>query len=183
MPRTSPAPKVETMTFRLEPALKAAFVRIAGEELRELVRERVERKLASRSAQSELVTGGERLDRPGYFFQPTVVAGLAPDEELVAQETFGPVFTVQPFKQEADAVAMANSTPYGLAASVWTRDVGRAIRVGRALKAGTVWINDHLNLSAEVPVTGFGQSGFGAENGEQGLLNLTRLKHLAIAHR
>jgi betaine-aldehyde dehydrogenase len=146
-------------------------------------RERVERKLASRSAQSEIVTGGERLDRPGYFFLPTVVAGLGPDEELVAQETFGPVFTVQPFKQEADAVAMANSTSYGLAASVWTRDVGRAIRVGRALKAGTVWINDHLNLSAEVPVTGFGQSGFGSENGEQGLLNLTRLKHLAIAHR
>jgi betaine-aldehyde dehydrogenase len=146
-------------------------------------RERVERKLASRSAQSEIVTGGDRLDRPGYFFLPTVVAGLGPDEELVAQETFGPVFTVQPFKQEEDAVAMANSTPYGLAASVWTRDVGRAIRVGRALKAGTVWINDHLNLSAEVPVTGFGQSGFGSENGEQGLLNLTRLKHLAIAHR
>jgi betaine-aldehyde dehydrogenase len=145
-------------------------------------RDRVERKLASRSARSDIVTGGVRPDRPGYFFLPTVVTGLDPDEELVAQETFGPVFTVQPFKHEADAVAMANSTPYGLAASVWTRDVGRAIRVGKALKAGTVWINDHLNLSAETPVTGFGQSGFGSENGEQGLLNLTRLKHLAIAH-
>ena len=146
-------------------------------------RERVEAKLASRSEASEIVTGGGRPDRPGYFLEPTVVTRLRPDEELVTQETFGPVFTVQPFRDEADAVAMANATPYGLAASVWTHDVGRAIRVGKALSAGTVWINDHLNLSAEVPVTGFGQSGFGTENGEQGLLHLTRLKHLAIAHR
>jgi betaine-aldehyde dehydrogenase len=146
-------------------------------------RERVENKLATRSPTSEIVTGGRRPDRPGYFLEPTVVTGLQPDEELVTHETFGPVFTVQPFGQEAEAVTMANATPYGLAASVWTRDVGRAIRVGKALSAGTVWINDHLNLSAEVPVTGFGQSGFGSENGEQGLLGLTRLKHLAIAHR
>jgi betaine-aldehyde dehydrogenase len=146
-------------------------------------RERVEAKLATRSAASEIVTGGRRPDRPGYFLEPTVVTGLQPDDELVTDETFGPVFTVQPFREEADAVAMANATPYGLAASLWTRDVGRAIRIGKALSAGTVWINDHLNLSAETPVTGFGQSGFGSENGEQGLLNLTRLKHLAIAHR
>jgi betaine-aldehyde dehydrogenase len=146
-------------------------------------RERVERKLASRSASSEIVTGGGRPDLPGYFLEPTVVTGLQPDEELVAQETFGPVFTVQSFRDEEAAVAMANSTEYGLAASVWTRDVGRALRVGKALNAGTVWINDHLNLSAETPVTGFGQSGFGTENGEQGLLNLTRVKHLAISVR
>jgi betaine-aldehyde dehydrogenase len=146
-------------------------------------RERVERKLASRSKTSEIVTGGGRPDRPGYFLEPTVVTAVQPDEELVTHETFGPVFTVQPFREESDAIAMANATPYGLAASVWTRDVGRAIRVGKALTAGTVWINDHLNLSAEVPVTGFGQSGVGTENGQQGLLDLTRLKHLAIAHR
>ena len=146
-------------------------------------RDRVERKLASRTSSTEIVTGGQRANRPGYFLEPTVVAGLQPDEELVVEETFGPVFTVQPFADEADAVAMANSTSYGLAASVWTRDIGRAMRVGNALKAGTVWVNDHLNLSPEVPVTGFGRSGFGSENGEQGLLSVTRVKHLAIANR
>jgi betaine-aldehyde dehydrogenase len=146
-------------------------------------RERVECKLASRSTTSEIVTGGRRPDRDGYFLEPTVITGLQPDEELVTEETFGPVFTVQPFRNEAEAIAMANGTQYGLAASVWTRDVGRAIRVGKAINAGTVWVNDHLNLGAETPVTGFGQSGIGSENGEQGLLSLTRVKHLAIAHR
>lgn len=146
-------------------------------------RERVERKLATRSPTSEIVTGGHRPDGPGYFLEPTVITGLRPDEPLICQEIFGPVFTVQRFSDESAAVAMANATPYGLAASVWTGDIGRAFRVGRALQAGTIWINDHLNLSAEVPVTGFGQSGIGTENGESGLLALTRLKHMALGHR
>jgi len=146
-------------------------------------RDRVEGKLARRSAESEIVTGGSRPEGPGYFLEPTVVAGVSAGEELAAEETFGPVFTVQPFKSEEEAVALANGTEYGLAASVWTTDAGRALRVGSAVKAGTVWVNDHLKLAPEIPVSGFKVSGYGSENGEAGLLSVTRLKHLAISHQ
>lgn len=146
-------------------------------------RERVEDKLAGRGPGTEVLTGGSRPDRPGYYLEPTVLAGVAASEELVAEETFGPVFTVQPFKSEQEAVALANGTGYGLAASIWTTDVGQAMRLGGAVKAGSVWVNDHLNLAPEIPVSGFGLSGFGTENAEQGLLSVTRLKHLAVGHR
>ena len=145
-------------------------------------REMVEGKIGRRSSASEVVTGGERPDRDGYFLQPTVIAGVDPGEELVAEETFGPVFTVQPFASEEEAIALANGTEYGLAASIWTTNAGRAMRVGSAVKAGTVWVNDHLKLAPEIPVTGFKVSGYGSENGEAGLLSVTRLKHLAISH-
>jgi betaine-aldehyde dehydrogenase len=144
--------------------------------------ERVEDKLARRGAATELLTGGSRPGGNGFYFEPTVVAGADNADELVAEEIFGPVFTVQPFSSEEEAISLANGTGYGLAASVWTRDAGRAMRIGGAIKAGTVWVNDHLNLTPDVPVTGFGLSGYGTENGEAGLLSVTRVKHLAISH-
>jgi betaine-aldehyde dehydrogenase len=145
-------------------------------------REMVEGKIARHSAAAEIVTGGSRPDRSGYFLEPTVVAGVTAEEELASEETFGPVFTVQPFADEEQAIALANGTNYGLAASIWTTNAGRAMRVGSAVKAGTVWVNDHLKLAPEIAVTGFNLSGYGSENGEAGLLSVTRLKHLAISH-
>ena len=144
---------------------------------------RVEAKLAARSAACEVVLGGVRPDRPGYYLEPTVVLGLGQDDELVQEEIFGPVFTVQTFAEEEEGLAMANGTRYGLAASVFTRDVGRALRVSNALDFGTVWINNHLVFGSDLPVSGFGASGTGTENGSAGVLEFTRLKHVMIDQR
>jgi betaine-aldehyde dehydrogenase len=110
--------------------------------------------------------------------RPTVVSGLAPDAEMIQKEIFGPVLTVQPFADEAQAVAWANSTSYGLSASVWTRDVARALRVSSALRFGVVWINDHMSQVSEMPHGGCKDSGYGKDLSMYALEEYTMIKHV-----
>ena len=143
-------------------------------------RERVEGFLSRKPSNAEIVTGGREPDLPGFFLEPTVVSGLEQRDELIQNEIFGPVMTVQRFDDEAKAIEWANGTRYGLAASVWTRDIARAHRVANALRFGTVWINDHITMATEMPHGGYKQSGYGKDMSMYGLEDYTEIKHVMI---
>ena len=132
-------------------------------------------------AGSEVVTGGGRLSGDGFYLEPTVVSASDPAAEIVQKEIFGPVMTVQRFTDEEQALQWANSTSYGLSASVWTSDVKRALRVSRALQFGVVWINDHMSQVSEMPHGGIKDSGYGKDLSVYAVEEYTTVKHVMAA--
>jgi aminobutyraldehyde dehydrogenase len=132
-------------------------------------------------AKATIVTGGEAIGDRGFFVKPTIVTDVGQDAEIVQDEVFGPVVTVQPFAGDDEAIEMANGVRYGLAASVFSENVGRALKVAARLDFGTVWVNEHLfPLASEMPHGGFKESGYGKDMSAYSMEEYTRVKHVAV---
>ena len=152
-----------------------------GPVISETQRERVLGFLSRLPGSATVVTGGEAVGDRGFFVKPTIVADVAQDDEIVQDEVFGPVVTMQRFASDDEALAMANGVRYGLAASVFSQDVGRALAAARKLEFGTVWVNEHLfPLASEMPHGGFKESGYGKDMSLYSMEEYTRVKHVAV---
>ncbi|MNW57816.1 Gamma-aminobutyraldehyde dehydrogenase [compost metagenome] len=131
---------------------------------------------------AQILAGGRREERPGFYYRPTLVIGAAQDSEIVQHEVFGPVLVALPFDDDEQAMDLANDTPYGLAASAWTKNVDRAMKASAQIQAGCVWINEHILIVSDMPHGGYKASGMGKDMSQYSFDEYTNVKHVMLSH-